>query len=69
VRARRLAGTLEPRRAGADHGPPPSAAISAARRLDLAERWRGIQEDEDADDGGESSAAKHRRLIRAKEEW
>ena len=43
--------------------------MAAARRLDLAERWRGIQEDEDADDGGESSAAKHRRLIRAKEEW
>jgi len=43
--------------------------MAAVWRLDLAERWRGIQEDEDADDGGESSAAKHRRLIRAKEEW
>jgi senataxin len=39
------------------------------RRLELAERWRGIQEDEEAEDGGEPSAAKHRRLIRAKEEW
>lgn len=67
--ARRLAETLEPRRAGTDHGPAPSAAMAAARRIDLADRWRRMQEDEDADDGGESSAAKHRRLIRAKEEW
>lgn len=43
--------------------------MAAARRIDLADRWRRMQEDEDADDGGESSAAKHRRLIRAKEEW
>ncbi|KAF8694890.1 hypothetical protein HU200_037991 [Digitaria exilis] len=44
-------------------------ARAAARRLELAERWRGIQEDEEDDDGGEPSAAKHSRLIRAKEEW
>nr|CAB3457460.1 unnamed protein product [Digitaria exilis] len=42
---------------------------AAVRRLELAERWRGIQEDEEDDDGGEPSAAKHSRLIRAKEEW
>uniref|UniRef100_K4A1H9 Uncharacterized protein n=1 Tax=Setaria italica TaxID=4555 RepID=K4A1H9_SETIT len=54
-------------------GHPPSTAMARAaarpRRLELAERWRGIQEDEEAEDGGEPSAAKHRRLIRAKEEW
>ncbi|CAL5082162.1 unnamed protein product [Urochloa decumbens] len=44
-------------------------ARAAARRLELAERWRGIQEDEDAEDGGEQSAANHHRLVRAKEEW
>lgn len=43
--------------------------MAAARRLDLAERWRGIQEDEEAEDGADLSTAKHRRLIRAKEEW
>jgi hypothetical protein len=35
----------------------------------LADRWRKIQEDEEAEDDGEPSAVKHRRLIRAKEEW
>ena len=44
-------------------------AMAADRRLELAERWRGIQEDEEAEDGGEPSAARHRRLIRVKEEW
>ena len=44
-------------------------ASAAARRVDLAERWRGIQEDEEAEDGVEPSAAKHRRLIQAKEVW
>ncbi|RLN33906.1 uncharacterized protein C2845_PM03G01890 [Panicum miliaceum] len=43
--------------------------MAAERRLELAERWRGIQEDEEAEDGGEPSAARHRRLIGAKEEW
>jgi hypothetical protein len=44
-------------------------AMAAERRLELAERWRGIQEDEEAEDGGEPYAARHRRLMRAKEEW
>ncbi|WVZ65434.1 hypothetical protein U9M48_014798 [Paspalum notatum var. saurae] len=44
-------------------------ASAAARHIVLAERWRGIQEDEEAEDGVEPSAAKHRRLIRAKEDW
>jgi hypothetical protein len=42
---------------------------AAARRQELADRWRKIQEDEEAEDDGEPSAVKHRRLIRAKEEW
>uniref|UniRef100_A0A0D3H8H1 Uncharacterized protein n=1 Tax=Oryza barthii TaxID=65489 RepID=A0A0D3H8H1_9ORYZ len=44
----------------------------AARRVQLADRWRGIQEAEEADDdggGGEPSAARQRRLNQAKEEW
>uniref|UniRef100_A0A0E0M2X1 Uncharacterized protein n=1 Tax=Oryza punctata TaxID=4537 RepID=A0A0E0M2X1_ORYPU len=43
----------------------------AARRGQLADRWRGIQEAEEADDegGGEPSAARQRRLNQAKEEW
>ncbi|RLM84487.1 hypothetical protein C2845_PM04G07410 [Panicum miliaceum] len=44
-------------------------AVARPRRLELAERWSGIQEDEEAEDGGEPSAAKPHRLIRAKEEW
>ncbi|TVU10094.1 hypothetical protein EJB05_43602 [Eragrostis curvula] len=43
-------------------------ARAAARRLELADRWRKIQEDEEAEDDGEPSEAKHSRLIRAKEE-
>lgn len=41
----------------------------AARRVQLADRWRGIQEAEEADDDGEPSAARQRRLNQAKEEW
>ncbi|XP_040383283.1 uncharacterized protein LOC102709595 [Oryza brachyantha] len=40
-----------------------------ARRGQLVDRWRGIQEAEEADDDGEPSAAKQRRLDQAKGEW
>ncbi|KAL6846836.1 hypothetical protein ACP4OV_024284 [Aristida adscensionis] len=45
------------------------AGAAAARRLELARQWRGIQEEEEAADDGEPSAATSGRLIRAKEEW
>lgn len=46
------------------------ARVSAAeRRLELADRWRKIQEDEEAEDDGEPFAVKQGRLIQAKEEW
>ena len=43
--------------------------MGAAQRGLLLDRWRRIQEDEEAYEDGEPSAAKRRRLNQAKEEW
>jgi senataxin len=43
--------------------------MGAAQRGLLLDRWRRIQEDEEAYEGGEPSAANRRRLNQAKEEW
>jgi senataxin len=43
--------------------------MGAAQRGLLLDRWRRIQEDEEAYEGGEPSTAKRRRLNQAKEEW
>jgi senataxin len=43
--------------------------MGAAQRGLLLDRWRRIQEDEEAYEDGEPSAVKRRRLNQAKEEW